>query len=272
MTDYIKNILIEGTKDQLTDSDIEKYTNELNINLPEDYKNYLLKYNGGHPIKDGYPMIECIDNDPNDNNGDIAWFYAIYDGEHNNFLKAHYRFKIWQKRMPDELIPIGRGSGGDKICISVKGNNYGKVYFWDHEQEAYEGEEPDYSNVHLIANSFADFINSLYETQLLEDENGKNLWIYKHDSYSLPVCTEIKTYGNIIKEFFGNAPKEVEEFIIKRFDANGDLLLLFQSGGKEYFRRINKEGNIVEEGNNSIHTKNPNENGKNNHEETDSDE
>jgi hypothetical protein len=169
--------------------------------------------------------------------------------------------------MPDELIPIANASCGDKICMSVIGDNYGKVYFWDHEQEAYEGEEPDYSNVHLIANSFTDFINSLYETELLEDKNGKNLWIYKHDSYSLPVCTEIKKYGNIINEFFDKTPKEVEEFIIKRFDANGDLLLLFQSGGKEYFRRINKVGNLLEEGSNSIHTKNPIENKENNHEE-----
>ena len=63
-----------------------------------------------------------------------------------------------------------------------------------------------------IFQSFTDFINSLYETELLEDKNGKNLWVYKHDSYSLPVCTEIKKYGNIIKEFFDKAPKEVEEF------------------------------------------------------------
>ena len=47
--------------------------------------------------------------------------------------------------MPDELVSIGCGSGGDQICISVKGNNYGKVYFWNHDWECEEGEEP-YNN------------------------------------------------------------------------------------------------------------------------------
>jgi len=270
MTDYIKDILIEGTKDQITDSDIEKYIKELNINLPEDYKQHLIKYNGGHPIKDGAPMINPIDESETDIG--IDWFLAIYEGESSNFLKAYHTFKIWQKRMPDELIPIANASCGDKICMSVKGDNYGKIYYWEHEIEASEGEEPDYSNVHLIANSFTDFINSLYETELLEDKNGKNLWVYKHDRYSLPVCTEIKKYGEVVKEFFDKAPKEVEEFIIKEFSVNKDLLLSFQIGRNEYFRRINKEGNIIEEGSISNHTKNPDKNIKNNHEEMDSEE
>lgn len=268
----MKILKIKDPEIIINSKDIKKIEKKLNINLPEDYKKHLLKYNGGHPIKNGYPLIEYIDNDPNDNSADIAWFLAIYDGEYDNFLKNYHTFKIWQKRMPDELIPIGCGSGGDQICISVKGNNYGKVYFWNHEQEAYEGEEPDYSNVHLIANSFTEFINSLYQFDLEKDTDGKRIYISIHDKYSLPVCTETKKYGTVIKEFFGKAPKEVEEFIIKKFASNGNLLLLFQSEGKEYFRRINKIGNLLEEGSNPIHTKNPPKNGKNNHEEKGSEE
>ena len=159
MADYIKNIIIEEAKKQITIGDITKVEKGLNINLPEDYKKHLLKYNGGHPIKDGAPMINPIDESETDIG--IDWFLAIYEGESSNFLKAYHTFKIWQKRMPDELIPIANASCGDKICMSVKGDNYEKIYYWEHEIEASEGEEPDYSNVHLIANSFADFINSL---------------------------------------------------------------------------------------------------------------
>jgi hypothetical protein len=38
-----------------------------------------------------------------------------------------------------------------------------EILYWDHEEEADEGEEPTYDNVYLIANSFTDFINGLYE-------------------------------------------------------------------------------------------------------------
>ena len=66
-------------------------------------------------------------------------------------------------------------------------------------------------------------------------------WVRQHTSF------HIKKHGKTITNFFDKAPKEVEKFIIKEFIANGDLLLSFKSGGKEHFRRLNKDGKIIEE-------------------------
>lgn len=33
-------------------------------------------------------------------------------------------------------MPIATDSFGNKLCIGVKGKHYGKIYFWDHENEA----------------------------------------------------------------------------------------------------------------------------------------
>ena len=56
--------------------------------------------------------------------------------------------------------------------ISSKGEDKGKVYFWDsvEEEDVDEeaGEEPGYSNVYLLANSFQEFINSL---EKIEDDS-----------------------------------------------------------------------------------------------------
>lgn len=49
---------------------------------------------------------------------------------------------------------------GDLILIAVKGTDRRKIYFWNHEMEM---EEPDYSSLTLIADTFSEFINSLYE-------------------------------------------------------------------------------------------------------------
>ena len=271
MTNYIKNIAIEGANNQVTIDDIKKVEKELNINLPEDYKQYLVKYNGGHPIKDSFPLIEIYDFDrygwgkSTIYDCEINRFHAICDDYYDNFVKSN-KYKV---DILDNFIIIGGSSGGDSICINVeKGKDYGKIYYSGHDWDI----GPDFASHALIANSFTDFINSLYETELSKDNEGKDVWIYKHDQYSLPTCTEIKKYGKVVEEFFNKAPKEVEEFIIKEFSSNGDLLLLFQSGGKEYFRKINKVDNLLEEGSNPIHTKNPNKNRKNNHEETGSTE
>lgn len=247
MTDYIKNIVIEEVKNQVTIDDIRKVEKELNINLPEDYKKHILKYNGGHPIKNSYPIIEIYDFDrygwgkSTIYDCEIAWFYAI-NNEDYDLVKEN---KFFEGRIPNNFIAIGEGSGGDLICISAGAKDYGKVYFWGHDWDI----GLNFVTHVLIATSFTDFINSLYETKLLEDENKKDLWVSKHDRYSLPMCTEIKKYGKVVKEFFDKAPKEVEEFIINEFSVNKDLVLCYEvkSENKRYIRRINKAGEIVEE-------------------------
>ena len=58
-------------------------------------------------------------------------------------------------------IPIADDPGGNAICLGMSGNERGKVYFWDHEMEADEGDEPTFENVYLVAESFASFLKSL---------------------------------------------------------------------------------------------------------------
>jgi hypothetical protein len=147
-------------------SQIKKFEILINAQLPRCYIDFLLKYNGGRPICDTYDLIEHIDKDYFTEG--ISWFYALYDGYDCNIKTEYGMFK---DRIPSDLIPIASAPCGNQICLCVKGVNYGKVYFWDHENEAPEGEEPWYENVYLIANSFKEFIDKLYETELDENNN-----------------------------------------------------------------------------------------------------
>jgi hypothetical protein len=63
--------------------------------------------------------------------------------------------------VPAGFLPLAVDPGGNLICLVISGTNTGKVYFWDHEEEVEEGQQPGYSNVYLIANSFNEFLNSL---------------------------------------------------------------------------------------------------------------
>ncbi len=73
--------------------------------------------------------------------------------------------KNYSGRIPNSFFPIAYDSCGNLICIPVKGPDRGKVYFWDHEMEAADDEEPSYDNLTLIADSFEDFFNSLHEME-----------------------------------------------------------------------------------------------------------
>lgn len=129
--------------------------------LPMEYRSFLLKHNGGEPVEDIFNF-----KDDKENGSDVRFFLGIYPDEHRNLLEY---LKTYNGRIPKNLFPIAYDSCGNLICISTMGSDRGKIYFWDHEMEAYEVEEPDYSNLTLIADSFDEFLNSLHD---LEDDKA----------------------------------------------------------------------------------------------------
>lgn len=135
--------------------EIKKFENLIQAKLPEDYRSFLLKYNGGHPIRDTFSLIEPI-NEKNKEAG-IDCFFALYGGEVCNISNE---FKYSRKKIPDELLPIGCDSGG-KICLGVRGDYLGKLYYWTTNWSSWS--EDDLNYLYLIANSWADFITGLYE-------------------------------------------------------------------------------------------------------------
>ncbi|MCX5688375.1 MAG: SMI1/KNR4 family protein [Planctomycetota bacterium] len=75
--------------------------------------------------------------------------------------------------MPRSIVPIGNCFGNNLVCIGVDGLHSGKVYYWDAEMEplseadyiADYGTRPpsnyEWSNVHLVAQSFREFVSSI---------------------------------------------------------------------------------------------------------------
>ena len=145
---------------------IKEFEKLIDAILPKDYIDFLLEHNGGHPVKDTYDLIDPINGI--DAVADIAWFYALYEGEVCNLYR---NYQIFKHNKPSSLLPIAYASGGDSICLSITGPNQGKIYFWDVHDQAPEGEAPWYNNVYLIANHFQEFIDKLYETELDENNN-----------------------------------------------------------------------------------------------------
>ncbi|MFT0801061.1 SMI1/KNR4 family protein [Bacillus swezeyi] len=75
---------------------------------------------------------------------------------------------IYFDQMPEWVLPLADAEGGDQICIAVKGEKKGKIYFWDHELRDRQ------QDLFLIADTFNDFIQSLFvkETPKKDKNNG----------------------------------------------------------------------------------------------------
>ena len=158
------NIEIEGVTIPITLEDIEGFENKYKLELPQDYKYFLLNHNGGMPkIRrfktknekhvSSFKFIMPLTKDAKDEN------------VKHNLEYCYLRF-IFMKKMPDNMIPFGEDPREDILCLSIKGDDYGSVYYWDRENELVF-KQPASECYHLIAKTFNEFLAGL---RLSDDE------------------------------------------------------------------------------------------------------
>jgi hypothetical protein len=119
---------------------IDELEARYHIELPKDYKRFLLKYNGGQTPKTVLGAGQCSTR--------LSEFLAVAgaargigDFEANGFLKDRYLKK--------GVFPIAEDVFGNTIATGVRDKTRGLVYFMDHE----DGYSPT-----KVADTFAEFL------------------------------------------------------------------------------------------------------------------
>jgi hypothetical protein len=148
-----------GMSEQLTNRKIDQAERHLGRPIPPAYRQFLLKYNGGHPDPSDFRMAGGRKGTTQI--GTVKSFLGINVPEET--LNLDYVLETFRDRLPARLFPVARDPGGNLIGISTEGADAGKVYFWDHEREAEEGEPPTDKNLYLIAESFDEFLDKVGE-------------------------------------------------------------------------------------------------------------
>ena len=140
----------------LTLEKLKEFEQTFGIKLPDDYRSFLLKYNGGVPEPGIVDFIEH-----GENQSDVVnYLCGIHSGEY--WASLEWYMDMYKGRIPAGFIPFGYDPGGNLYLISVEGEHPGKVYFWDHENEAgIFDEEPGLKNMSFISNSFTEFLDKL---------------------------------------------------------------------------------------------------------------
>lgn len=154
-------VVFSQTESQLNSLQIEEIEKCVRLDFPIDYKNHLLKYNGGRCS----PSIFKFNENEKRTESCIDWFLAIYDGKYDNLKEYIKTYKLDKKRFPMHILPIAHDPGGNLICISCDTEDKGKIYFWDHENEVnYDvTTDADYSNLYFVAKGLNEFIVGLKE-------------------------------------------------------------------------------------------------------------
>ena len=160
----------------ITEAVVAHVESEFTIAFPQQYRQFLLQTNGGEP----HPRVFTFMENGKFTDAEVQIIRGIFPVPYipggslsrpeyigRDFRATYRRYKFPPPRMPDELCPVASDSFGNQICMAMSGDKMGTVYFWDHEGEIDPEDEegtPDWwRNVHFVANSFNEFLDSLHD-------------------------------------------------------------------------------------------------------------
>jgi hypothetical protein len=132
---------------------IERFEVRRHVRLPESYKAFLLKHNGGRPIPNEFAVPGW--------GGSCVHRFLGFGGDQGNSIEAYS--DIYGGRLPAGFVPIALDPAGNLVCVSTRPESDGHVYFWDHEQELDESGNSriDMTNMFLLARDVPSFLRSL---------------------------------------------------------------------------------------------------------------
>lgn len=140
-----------GVKPNL--KDVENFEAETGLIFPESYREFLLIHNGGIPDNSRISI-------PGHKARIIQSFYALTNPA--KIYTIRYLVETYKDRIPKEMLPIANDPAGNLFLINAgSGRDYGKIYFWNHEQESDAETQPYYENIYFVSDSFSDFLNNL---------------------------------------------------------------------------------------------------------------
>ena len=171
---------------------LDDFEEEIKVNIPTDYKQFIEKYNGGDTPNTKIQTKHI--------STDVRVFYGI-GNKHDNLNAANCFTKE-----NNVFLPIASDSFGNEFALCIKGDEKG-IWFYDHEAS------PD-KKMTLVSNTFNEFINCCESEPISEAakrtpeereriliEKGKSanitdglkeLWKKEYEKYQNCVIVEIK--------------------------------------------------------------------------------
>lgn len=155
---------------KINEEQLANFEKQINANLPEDYKRFLILNNGGQPDKTEFTVKKY-------GSSILQRFFGFNTPyKTDNF---DYILNTFKNRVPDDFLPIGRDMLGNLVLLGTRKKYDGKIYFWWHENE---GEKKAWlKNIFSISKSFTDFFDNLKEE--VEDSFGDLVDLFGSEDY-----------------------------------------------------------------------------------------
>lgn len=137
----------------VTPEDVASLEKRFGCVLPEAYVRFLRETNGGRPKPRAFHGLR--ENDE----AMVQHFLSVDGDEHTNLVENAAFFREYHD-VPNSLLPIGRTTSGDLVCIGVAPGNRGQVWFWSHDHPVRE------EATWKLAEDFDAFLSTFHEVKL----------------------------------------------------------------------------------------------------------
>ncbi len=149
---------VNGSTNKFNPKIFDDFCERYELKFPKAFIDYLSQYNVG--------VLESNMIHGTDNEYYIRYFYGTANESYFNIATV---YENYIGRMPEKCIPIADPDFGNEICISLAENNYGKIYFWDHETMDTEYGAKctlNFDDMILIADSFENLLEIIEHVEI----------------------------------------------------------------------------------------------------------
>jgi hypothetical protein len=124
---------------------------EIGHHIPESYKAFLAEQDGGKPVRNYFAFRQ----DDRDQEDLVRLFYGIAESPNGDLVG-----RVQTAGLPSGMLPIATDAFGNLVVLDGRDGRDGPLYFWDHEFQSDESDEP---NLNWLAPDLETFLASLIE-------------------------------------------------------------------------------------------------------------
>jgi hypothetical protein len=133
----------------LSENRLCEFEHDFGLELPSDYRAFLLEFNGGSPNPSFFWIVKSSDG------SSVHQLYGLHDGPPPYSIQTYAGKERYG--IPSGMLKIGDDGVGNSICIGVSESIEGKIYFLDHE--LHPNNEPEsMEGITRLAESFDSFL------------------------------------------------------------------------------------------------------------------
>jgi hypothetical protein len=131
---------------------LTEFAQKNHLRLPEDYRDFLVRFDGGAP----HPKASWVATLK-----DYVLVDYLFGITRSRPLNLQFWLDEYRDEMPPGFLIVGKDPGGAFFILDA-GEAQTGVYLWDH-QHRYPGSSEEDGNTFLLAGAFSTWINSLCE-------------------------------------------------------------------------------------------------------------